>query len=382
MYVFVASPDRTVLQRHLARVARLVAGLAAIGLLSGCASVAMTQKAALTPGRPPIVSPQTALDADLRALPPPKAPITVAVYDFPDLTGQFKEEDNFQSLSKAVSQGGAPMLIRSLQDAGERHWFTVLDRASLNDLLKERQIVTEMRKVYRGEDDPNPAVLPPLNNASIVLEGGIIGYDTNTMTGGAGANFLGIGANTKWVQDTITVTLRAVSAKTSEVLASVTVNKVIASTSIDGNAFLYVEMDKLLQAEAGTTTNEPKQIAVQAAIDKAVISLIMEGAQLKIWSFRDKAAGDALITRYNAEKYGAAPAPLAPALPVTRNAAVAVQTVPLARLPARAPATTVVVPPAQTYPYLPSGDPANAANGSAPVGNLPPAQGSDGEIIK
>jgi len=363
------------------------AGVVAGGaLLSGCTMLPLGEQASLSSGfYAPVVTPQTPLDADLMALPPSTAATVVAVYDFPDLTGQFKEEDNYQSLSKAVSQGGAPMLIKALQDAGQRRWFTVLDRASLNDLLKERQIVTEMRKVYRGEQNIDPHVLPPLNNASIVLEGGIIGYDTNTMTGGAGANFLGIGANTKWVQDTITVTLRAVSAKTSEVLASVTVNKVLASTSIDGNAFLYVQMDKLLQGETGITTNEPKEIAVQAAIDKAVMSLIMEGAKLHIWSFQDKGAGDTLIAQYDAEKYGNGTTP-DPALPVTANPAGAVQTVPVAHQVASAsPLKPANLPPVRSYPYLPAGDPAAAGNGTsgaaAPSSGLPPPEGSDGETV-
>ena len=207
-----------------------VPAFALVAALAGCTSLPLGEQGALSSGQfKPVLTPITSVNSELRSLPPPVRRVVVAVYDFPDLTGQFKDQDNFQSLSKAVSQGGAPMLIKALQDAGQRSWFTVLDRAALNDLLKERQIVTEMRKVYRGEDNIDPGVLPPLNYASIVLEGGITGYDTNTQTGGVGANFLGIGANTKWTQDTITVTLRAVSAKTSEVLANVTVNKVIDS---------------------------------------------------------------------------------------------------------------------------------------------------------
>jgi curli production assembly/transport component CsgG len=358
--------------------------IAALGVvlslaLAGCTSLPLGEQGALSSGMfNPVVTPLTQVNSELRSMPPPTHRVTVAVYDFPDLTGQFKDQENFQSLSKAVTQGGAPMLIKALQDAGQRSWFTVLDRAALNDLLKERQIVTEMRKVYRGENDINPSVLPPLDNANIVLEGGITGYDTNTQTGGLGANFLGIGGNTKWTQDTITVTLRAVSAKTSEVLASVTVNKVIASVSLDGNVFRYVQMDKLLQGETGYTQNEPKQIAVQAAIEKAVRSLIIEGAQLRIWSFRDAAAGATLIAQYDVEKYGDAHIPNAadPALPATRNAAAVAQTQPIPvnmRRPATPQATV------QTYP-APAG---GAPSGGAPVvvNAPPPAQDSSGEPL-
>jgi curli production assembly/transport component CsgG len=362
---------------------RLVGGAflaASLAGLAACSTLPVGEQASLSANTyRPVVTPQTELNYDLRSLPPPEHRVAVAVYDFPDLTGQYKDEDNFQSLSRAVTQGGAPMLIKALQDASERKWFTVLDRASLNDLLKERQIVTEMRRVYRGEENIDASVLPPLDNASIVLEGGIIGYDTNTLTGGAGANFLGIGANTRYTQDTITVTLRAVSAKTSEVLASVTVNKVIASVAIDGNAFLYVQMDKLLQAEAGITHNEPKQIALQAAIEKAVMSLIAEGAQLHVWSFADRDAGAAVVGQYLAEKYGKDinPNAFSPGLPNTRNAAVAVQTRPI---PANSRVRAVPQATVQTFPAPAGGQPSSA--GAMPQAVPPPQQGPNGEPLQ
>lgn len=368
----------------LTRISRLIGALLGAALLAGllgCTTLPFGEQGALSSGVfRPVVTPVTAVNSELRTLPPPTHRVTVAVYDFPDLTGQFKDETNFQSLSKAVSQGGAPMLIKALQDAGQRSWFTVLDRAALNDLLKERQIVTEMRKVYRGEDNIDPNVLPPLDNASIVLEGGITGYDTNTQTGGVGANFLGIGGDTKWTQDTITVTLRAVSAKSSEVLASVTVNKVIASVSLDGNVFQYVQMDKLLQGETGYTQNEPKQIAVQGAIEKAVKSLILEGAQLRIWSFRDRPAGDALIAAYDAEKYGVANVAnlAAPALPITPNAAAVVPTrpIPVSRRPVAVPMASV-----QTYAPPPGGAPSAAGAVSPASKPTPPPQAANGEPL-
>ena len=41
--------------------------------------------------------------------------------------------------------------------------------------------------------------------------GGIIGYDANILTGGFGANFLGIGGNTEYRRDNVSVYVRAVS---------------------------------------------------------------------------------------------------------------------------------------------------------------------------
>lgn len=324
--------------------------------LAGC------ETAMKTPiSQEPMLTPVTVQNDALRVLPPPTKRILVAVYDFPDLTGQFKERDTVQSLSKAVTQGGAAMLIKALQDAGERRWFTVLDRAELDDLLKERQIVTEMRRIYRNEQQINAGALPPLRHAGIIMQGGIIGYDTNTMTGGLGARYLGIGADTKWQQDTVTVTLRAVSTNTGEVLASVTVHKMVASTSLQGGAFRYIMLDRILEAEAGITQNEPKQIAVQQAIEKAVKSLVIEGADLGVWQFQDREAGRKVIEAYQKEKYG----PQVPVAaqytpkPETANPTHVVETVPYTAPPRR---------------YRPAPPPA----AEAPAG--PPPAGSD-EIV-
>lgn len=374
----VAPPEVAAL-KAVFRVAVALAGAIAISSLAACTAVLpRDDRGALISGNyKPVVAPMTPVNAELRSLPPPTHRVALAVYDFPDLTGQFKEQDNFQSLSKAVSQGGAPMLIKALQDAGQGSWFSVLDRAALNDLLKERQIVTEMRKVYRGEDSINPGVLPPLDHASIILEGGITGYDTNTQTGGSGANFLGIGGYTKWTQDTITVSLRAVSTKTSEVLASVTVNKVIYSVALDGSVFMYVATDKLLQGETGYTQNQPKQIALQGAIEKAVNSLILEGVPLHLWSFKDRAAGAALVAQYSSEKYGSTYVATAQTLPVTRNAASVVRTqpLPLSKRPNAAQVASV-----QTYPAPPGGSPSGGGQ-VPPSAVLPPPQGQDGEAL-
>lgn len=337
----------------LGRTALVAAGVAA--LLAGCtATVPKTLMAE------PQLRAVTEQNSTLRALPPPRQPVAVAVYDFPDLTGQFSETiTGNQTISHVVTQGGAALLIKALQDAGERHWFTVFDRARLDDTLKERQIVTEMRRIYRGETDISPEALPPLQHAGIILEGGITGYDIYTKTGGVGAQYLGIGGDTKWQQDTVTVNLRAVSTATSEVLASVTVQKSIASISVQGNVFRYVALDKILEAEAGVTANEPKQVAVEKAVEKAVQALILEGAYVRVWKFADAAVGASLVHDYLLEKYdGDVPASaLNPAGPVTKNAAQVVTTHPLPR---------------EVRPQAPAADAAPAAATSPDAATPPP----------
>ncbi|MGH6993032.1 MAG: CsgG/HfaB family protein [Caulobacteraceae bacterium] len=277
----------------------LFAPIAAV-LMAACAYVPKPAQMTKLPVFPRL----TDSEAMLLALPPPSRAMDVAVYGFTDQTGQFKNLQTTQTLSRAVSQGGGAMLIRSLEEAGNRSWFRVVEREQLKDLLNERQIIRQMRAQYLGEKGVNPQALPPLLFAGVLLEGGVVGYDTDTVTGGLGASLLGIGADAKYQQDTVTVYLRAVSVKTGEVLASITASKTITSYALDANIFRYVGVSTLLETEDGFTTNEPVLLCLQQAIDKAVYGLVMEGVDLKLWSFADPTAAWPMLWRYNQERDG------------------------------------------------------------------------------
>jgi curli production assembly/transport component CsgG len=265
--------------------------------------------------REPEVASVTAAQRDLLILPPPAQRLTVAVYNFQDQTGQFRSGEGTQTLSRVVSQGATSILVKALQDAGNRRWFQVMERERLDNLLKERQIIREMRQRYLGEEQINPEALPSLMFAGILLEGGVIGYDTNTVTGGAGARYLGIGASSEYRQDTVTVYLRAVSVKTGEVLTTVVSRKSVASVAVSASVFRFVAYRELLEAETGISTNEPDQIALQQAIEKAVHSLVLEGAQLGYWRFEDPAASAPLIEEYIRAKRGIYRADAVPTTP-------------------------------------------------------------------
>jgi curli production assembly/transport component CsgG len=277
----------------------------ALSLLAGCANISEDGRSTIPETTSFAFIPQkTQTQRLLSAIPAPQRPIAVAVYDFTDQTGQFKPTENTQTLSRAVTQGASSILVKALQDAGNRSWFTIVERESLKNLLSERQIIREMRERYLGERDVNPQALPALLFAGVLLEGGIISYDSNTVTGGAGAAFLGIGGHADYRQDTVTVYLRAVSVRTGEVLTTVTASKTIASKAISGSAFKFVAFKELLEAEAGITTNEPDHLALQQAIEKAVYELVMEGVELKLWNFADPKAGWPLLWRYEQERDG------------------------------------------------------------------------------
>ncbi len=253
---------------------------------------------------PPVINPITPTNKILRDLPPPRQRVAVAVYNYADQTGQRKAIDTGSSLSTAVTQGSTSMLIKALQDAGEGAWFMVVEREKLNNLLKERSIIANMRKVYLGEKGINPKALPPLLFAGILLEGGVIGYDTNTISGGIGARYLGIGGDVKYRQDTVTVALRAISTKTGQVLATVETSKTIVGYGVRGSIFKFIALDRLAEGEAGFSKNEPDQIAVQQAIEKAVLSLIIEGTERGLWKFSNKRKEDQMQKEYYTEQFG------------------------------------------------------------------------------
>ncbi len=282
----------------------LLAGVAAL-TLSGCMNMAQDGRNSIPTTTSLAYFPKkTQTQNLLNQLPAPQRQVAIAVYGFTDQTGQFKPSDAGQTLSRAVTQGAGSMLVKALQEAGNRRWFTVVERERLDNLLRERQIIGEMRKRYLGEQEIDPNALPALLFAGVLLEGGIVGYDTNTVTGGAGAAFLGIGARTEYRQDTVTVYLRAVSVRTGEVLANVTASKTIASQALGANAFKFVAFRELLEAEAGITSNEPDQVALQQAIEKAVYGLVLEGVDLDLWRFDDMSAAQSLIAAYRAERDG------------------------------------------------------------------------------
>ncbi len=298
--------------------------LVALVSLAGCA----TNKTLMTEA--PRVAEVSEVNLRLRNLPAPKQRIPIAVYDFRDETGQYREAQNYQQLSRVVTQGGVSILIKALQDAGNRRWFTVMERNKLADLLKERQIITEMRRLYRGEEQINPKVLPPLKHAAIIIEGGIIGYNHNVQTGGLGASYLGITGDSDYSKDEITVSLRAISTKTGEVLTTVTARKTVVSVGLQASVFRYVKLDELLQAEGGFTNNEPSQIALESAVEKAVEALIVQGVELNIWQFQDKGHGAAYVENLKSEEYKDVKNATSPqmATPDTRNASAISDTVP------------------------------------------------------
>ncbi len=238
----------------------------------------------------------TPLTGDLRSLPPPREKIVAAVYKFRDQTGQYKQSEVGTSFSTAISQGTTNILLKALE---ESNWFTTIERENVANLLNERKIVRSSVAQYKEGEN-----LPPLLFAGIILEGGIVSYDANIITGGAGLRYFSAGGSTQYRQDRVTVYLRAVATRSGKILKTVYTSKTILSQSVDAGLFRYVQFKRLLEAETGFTTNEPAQMAVTEAIEKAVQALILEGIRDNLWTPSDKAVTQmkTLVEAYEREK--------------------------------------------------------------------------------
>lgn len=217
---------------------------------------------------------------DLKALPEPKGKILVSVYNFRDQSGQYKQQPSVSSFSTAVTQGSTSILLQTLKNSG---WFTPIEREGLQNLLTERKII---RAALKDQKQGSELALPPLQYANILLEGGITGYDTNMQTGGSGAKYFGIGSDSQYRVDQVTVHLRAIDVRNGQILHSVSTSKTVLSTELRAGVYRFVSFKRLLELESGITTNEPAVLAVTEAIEKSVLSLIIEGILNNHWALR------------------------------------------------------------------------------------------------
>ena len=222
---------------------------------------------------------------ELLDLPPAKEMPVVAVYQFADKTGQRKPKDNIADFSTAVSQGGVELVIDALKTAGQGKWFRVVERNGLDHLVRERQIIRSARQDFAKKNGEEKfKELNSLLFAGMIIEGGVIGYDTNIKSGGRGARYLGIGATKQYRQDVVTVSMRAVSVLTGEVLLNVQTRKTVLSYGKSGDIFRFIEQGtELVEYEDGVGNNESVTYATRTAIEAAVLELIHQGHRRGYW---------------------------------------------------------------------------------------------------
>jgi curli production assembly/transport component CsgG len=246
-----------------------------LALLSACASTQVE----VMQEEPIKIEPKKSLIDKLPLLDGP--PMTVAVYGFIDKTGQNKPNEKLALFSKAVTQGAETFLIKALKDS--KNWFKVVERVGLDNLIKERQLIRNQREVYEGKQ---AKPLKPMTVAGIMIEGGIIGYDSNIRSGGSGARYLGIGASQQYRVDEVVISLRLVSVSSGEILLTNAVSKTIYSAAQNIGVMKFIASGTTsLEVELGSAANEPTTYAVRLAIEQAVYEMIIEGEKKGLWRF-------------------------------------------------------------------------------------------------
>ena len=204
----------------------------------------------------------------------------VAVYKFQDLTGQRKSIDGYASFSTAMTQAPETYLIRALKQSG---FFRVVERGGIDHITRERQIIRSTRQKF---DDKTEEL--PLLFAGILFEGGIIDYNTNLVSGGVGARYLGIGNSKQYREDTVIVAMRVVSVSTGEVLLENLTTKTILSVGLSNDFFRYIaDGTKLVEFETGNAMNESKSIALQTAVEVGIVNIIEQGIEQGYWSVKE-----------------------------------------------------------------------------------------------
>ena len=250
--------------------------------VSSCAVLNKNTDLALTRD----IQPANILDlqsVELAELPPAKRKPVVAVYrdSFQDLTGQRKSNSSFALFSTAVTQAPEALLIRALKHAANGDFFRVVERVGLDNLTKERQLIRSTRENFEENKK-----LQPLLFAGLLIQGGVINYDTNVQSGGMGARYLGIGTSKQYREDVVTISLRLVSVSTGEVLVETLVSKSIVSTSVSQDVFRFIEAGtELVEIEGGVAENEVGSIALQKAIETGVFNLIEIGIERGYWEY-------------------------------------------------------------------------------------------------
>ena len=253
-----------------------------VTLLSSCAVVQESGDLVLTKK----VQSSSTLDLQsekLKNLPPAQIRPTIAIYpnSFRDLTGQRRSNSTFALFSTAVTQAPEAFLIRAFKHTAGGKFFRVVERVGLDDLTKERQLIRSTRKEFKEDNK-----MQPLLFAGLLVQGGVVSYEANLKSGGAGARYLGIGNSKQYREDTVTISLRLVSVSTGEVLVETLVSKSIVSTSVSQDVFRFIEAGtELVEIEGGVAENEVGSIALQKAIEAGVFNLIEIGIERGYWEY-------------------------------------------------------------------------------------------------
>ena len=223
----------------------------------------------------------TPITKQIQEVPEPEIQPVAAVYKFADYTGQRKSVDGYANFSTAMTQAPEVYLIRALKQSG---FFRVVERGGIDHITRERQIIRSTREKFEDETAQLPLLF-----AGVIFEGGIVDYNTNLTSGGAGARYLGVGASKQYREDTVLVSIRVVSVSTGEILLENLTTRTILSVGLSSDVFRFVTNDtELIEFETGNAMNESKSIALQSAIEIGIVDIIKQGRERNFWQYADE----------------------------------------------------------------------------------------------
>ena len=218
---------------------------------------------------------------EIQEIPVPEVQPVAAVYKFADYTGQRKSVDGYANFSTAMTQAPEVYLIRALKQSG---FFRVVERGGIDHITRERQIIRSTREKFEDETKQLPLLF-----AGVIIEGGIVDYNTNLTSGGAGARYLGVGASKQYREDTVLVSIRVVSVSTGEILLENLTTRTILSVGLSSDVFRFHSNDtELVEFETGNAMNESKSIALQSAIEIGIVDIIKQGRARNFWQYANE----------------------------------------------------------------------------------------------
>ena len=218
---------------------------------------------------------------EIQEIPAPEVQPVAAVYKFADYTGQRKSVDGYANFSTAMTQAPEVYLIRALKQSG---FFRVVERGGIDHITRERQIIRSTREKFEDETKQLPLLF-----AGVIIEGGIVDYNTNLTSGGLGARYLGVGASKQYREDTVLVSIRVVSVSTGEILLENLTTRTILSVGLSSDIFRFHSNDtELVEFETGNAMNESKSIALQSAIEIGIVDIIKQGRERNFWQYANE----------------------------------------------------------------------------------------------
>ncbi|MDD3319957.1 MAG: curli assembly protein CsgF [Paludibacter sp.] len=197
-----------------------------------------------------ILVPENTAKRNLINLSAPQGKAVTAVYKFCDQTRQYKASETGASWSTALPQETTTILVPTLEESG---WFTPIERENLATLLNEHKVIRSSRTQYEGTDSNNRNSLPSLHFAGVIVEDGIILYNTDILIKGAGVQYFG--ATPSGVSDGI---------------------------------IRYVNPKHSIETETRYIYNQPTEKSATESIEKAVESLINKRVKTKSLELNDQ----------------------------------------------------------------------------------------------